>query len=95
MRAIAGGSDSGAAWAGGDPRLVFLLWAAGFLHVFAAVWNAENGAYNDWDLFALAGRDCAATLQQQYMGAGFRYLGNAATQDRRCRAVADELVLDV
>jgi hypothetical protein len=38
-----------------DPRLVFLAIAAAFLHLFAMVWNAENGAANDWDLFALAG----------------------------------------
>jgi tetratricopeptide (TPR) repeat protein len=39
----------------GDPRLHFFALGAGFLHVFAMTWNAENGAYNDWDLFALAG----------------------------------------
>jgi len=39
----------------GDARLSFLVLGAGFLHLFAISWNAENGAYNDWDLFALAG----------------------------------------
>jgi hypothetical protein len=38
-----------------DPRLTFLAIAAAFLHAFAITWNAENGAPNDWDLFALAG----------------------------------------
>ncbi|MEE2662801.1 MAG: hypothetical protein VX681_01675 [Myxococcota bacterium] len=39
----------------GDLRLHFLALGAGFLHLFGISWNAENGAYNDWDLFALAG----------------------------------------
>ena len=38
-----------------DARLGFFAWAAGFLHVFGLVWNAENGAALDWDLFALTG----------------------------------------
>ena len=39
----------------GDGRLALFGLAAGFLHLFAMTWNAENGAANDWDLFALAG----------------------------------------
>jgi tetratricopeptide (TPR) repeat protein len=38
-----------------DAHVRFLALGAGFLHLFALTWNAENGAYNDWDLFALAG----------------------------------------
>ena len=38
-----------------DPLLGFLAAASLGLHLFAATWNAEIGAYHDWDLFASMG----------------------------------------
>jgi hypothetical protein len=54
-----------------DARLHFLALGAGSLHVFAMIWNAENGAAQDWDLFALAGffdAMLAARLVQRLAG---------------------------
>ena len=54
-----------------DARLHFLALGAGSLHVFAMIWNAENGAAQDWDLFALAGffdAMLAARLVQRIAG---------------------------
>jgi hypothetical protein len=38
-----------------DPLLGFLAAASLGVHAFAATWNAEIGAYNDWDLFSSMG----------------------------------------
>ena len=55
LAALAALRIAGRSFAWRDPLVGFLAMGSLGLHLFAATWNAEIGAYQDWDLFASMG----------------------------------------